>query len=440
MSSNAPLDVGIVGGGIAGLSAAIALKRGGHNVEIYEKRNFGQDAGITLAIAPNAGKVYQKWGFDLQAECGGVEAFQVRHVDGASANVVWRDDWKEFPKIYGSKVIFLRHGDVHSGLLRLLDATEGLPAVVSTEIEVTGVNCEKGLIYMADGSVVQKDLVVLANGLNGKFLKQITGEDCPLQDTGLSFFRYLIPNSDVLEDSQTGPLFKDEPDEICFFPHFASGASIVTYLCEGGKTRAVNVFAKRLPGEGGKRDRGAKISRDELLSIANNFHPSIQAMLEKAPEDRIFSYPLMTRDPVQKYTNGRAVTIGDAAHVMKPQQGQGASIAIESTGCLEILFNGIGKDQVQERLALFEKLRLGRCGPVHVFSNMLIGPDGHRWMVEKVKPFWDESRPLPPPGSRPLSLPFRNFIYGFNVVEDTEQALAAQQANGPVNGNGFAAH
>lgn len=166
----------------------------------------------------------------------------------------------------------------------------------------------------------------------------------------------------------------------------------------------------------------------------------------------------MTRDPVQKYTNGRAVTIGDAAHVMKPvrkpephmkqsaqltqkqQQGQGASIAIESTGCLEILFNGIGKDQVQERLALFEKLRLGRCGPVHVFSNMLIGPDGHRWMVEKVKPFWDESRPLPPPGSRPLSLPFRNFIYGFNVVEDTEQALAAQQANGPVNGNGFAAH
>ncbi len=101
MATQNPLEVGIVGGGLAGLSAAIALKRAGHRVEvgaqkcsiqrskrifaltmcviakIFEKTDFKKEAGITLAIAPNAGLVYQSWGFDLE-EVGGVEGLQVR--------------------------------------------------------------------------------------------------------------------------------------------------------------------------------------------------------------------------------------------------------------------------------------------------------------------------------------------------------------------------
>jgi hypothetical protein len=61
---------------------------------------------------------------------------------------------------------------------------------------------------------------------------------------------------------------------------------------------------------------------------------------------------------------------------------------------------------------------------------MPLGPDGYAWMVEKLKPFWDPARQLPPPGSRPLSLPFRDFIYGYNVIEETKKALAEQQIAG----------
>jgi len=103
---------------------------------------------------------------------------------------------------------------------------------------------------------------------------------------------------------------------------------------------------------------------------------------------------------------------------------------VESTGCLEILFAGIGKAEVQSRLALFEKLRLARCGPVHIFSNMSPTPDGYGWMLEKIKPFWDDQYTLPPPGSRPLSKPFRDFIYSYNVLEETKNALAGGYTNG----------
>ena len=63
---------------------------------------------------------------------------------------------------------------------------------------------------------------------------------------------------------------------------------------------------------------------------------------------------------------------------------------------------------------------------------MPLSPDGHAWMVEKIKPFWDATKPLPPPGSRPLSLPFRNFIYGYDVLEESKKALAEHQKQAPL--------
>ncbi|KAL8907266.1 MAG: hypothetical protein Q9207_001507 [Kuettlingeria erythrocarpa] len=180
--------------------------------------------------------------------------------------------------------------------------------------------------------------------------------------------------------------------------------------------------------------------------MAQDFHPSIRAILRKAPEEGIFSYPLRIRDPLTKYVRGRVVVIGDAAHTFRPvcapvgtqngapgshvikQQGQGASSAIESAGCLEVLFSGTRREDVQSRLELFEQLRLRRCGPMHVFSNMLPGPDGYAWMVEKIKPFWDDpARPLPPPGSKPMSFPFREFMYAYDIREESKKALVGHQ-------------
>ncbi|KAK0516471.1 hypothetical protein JMJ35_001074 [Cladonia borealis] len=426
MASKSPLKIGIVGAGIAGLSAAIALKRAGHAVEIFERADLGREAGITLTVAPNAGKVYDDWGFDLRT-VGGVEARQIRHLDGATAQTTWQDSLKDLPERYGASLRFLRHGDLHTGLLKHLEATEGHPVKLNLATNVADLDCEKGIIRTSDGAEVEKDTIVLANGLGCHFLKHITGNDHPLLDTELSIFRYIASAQEFYDDPNIRPLFENQDDEICFFHNFAVGTSIVTYRCEGGRDRSIHVIARRPPSKGAKADRSARASRSDLLDMAQDFHPSIKAILHKAPEEGIFSYPLLVRDPLTRYVNGKVVVIGDAAHVMKPQQGQGASIAIESTGCLEVLFEEIGKEDVQSRLKLFEKLRLGRCGPVHVFSNMPMGPEGYPWMLEKIKPFWDESKPLPPPGSRPVSKPFRDFIYSYNVKEESKKALAGAQ-------------
>lgn len=71
-------------------------------------------------------------------------------------------------------------------------------------------------------------------------------------DTDLSFFRYLTPNQEVYDDPEIRPLFENEDDELCFFHNFAAGTSVATYLCEGGQTRAINVFARRPASNGAK--------------------------------------------------------------------------------------------------------------------------------------------------------------------------------------------
>ena len=65
---------------------------------------------------------------------------------------------------------------------------------------------------------------------------------------------------------------------------------------------------------------------------------------------------------------------------------------------------------------------------------MQMGPDGYSWMLEKIKPFWDASKPLPPPGSRPVSKPFRDFIYSYNVEEESRKALLEMERQAHSNG------
>jgi hypothetical protein len=131
-----------------------------------------------------------------------------------------------------------------------------------------------------------------------RFLKCITGEDCPLIDTGLSFFRYLVPTEEIDKDPEVQPLFKDQDDEICFFHNLRVQSSIVTYLCQSRKIRATylrqerrlqsrerqasssqhatsSALANLTKGE----DRSARVSQSALFSMTKSFAPSVQAMV-----------------------------------------------------------------------------------------------------------------------------------------------------------------
>ena len=99
-------------------------------------------------------------------EWGPLTEFEkIRHLDGATAQTTWHDPLKDLPERYGASLRFLRHGDLHTGLLKHLEATKGHPVKLNLETNVADLDCEKGIIRTSDGAEVEKDTIVLANGL-----------------------------------------------------------------------------------------------------------------------------------------------------------------------------------------------------------------------------------------------------------------------------------
>ena len=74
---------------------------------------------------------------------------------------------KDVPQKYGSKFAFMRHGDLHAGLLSNLDATHGFPVKLNLDTKIEELDCKEGIIKAPNGSIVKKDLIIVANGYNG---------------------------------------------------------------------------------------------------------------------------------------------------------------------------------------------------------------------------------------------------------------------------------
>jgi salicylate hydroxylase len=157
-----PLSVGIVGAGIAGLGAAIGLKRAGHSVELFETSRLQNEIGAAITITPNGVKVLDAWGFD-HVKAGATTAKQLRMVDAETLETKIHTDFSDVPERFGHEFYQYHRVDLHSGL-RALAEREGGGLVLRTGSKVAGVDAEKGIITLEGGKEVKKDLVVIANG------------------------------------------------------------------------------------------------------------------------------------------------------------------------------------------------------------------------------------------------------------------------------------
>ena len=165
-ASRTGLCIGISGAGVAGLAAAIGLRRAGHSVTIFERSQFRNEAGAAVSIPPNGARLLEMWGFDPK-KAGGIENIQVRRPKGdtlENMGPTLRFDHVE--KTYGSKWNFYHRVDMHQELKeRAIDPKgPGKPAIIMLGSQVVDVDCEEGIITIKDGSRHQYDLVVIADG------------------------------------------------------------------------------------------------------------------------------------------------------------------------------------------------------------------------------------------------------------------------------------
>ena len=413
------LQVGIVGAGIAGLSAAIALSRAGHIVSIYEKSKFRNETGAAIVIGPNGSRILSKWDFDFE-KAGALDYSQMRRVKGDTLELDSEEFFEGVKEKYGDRWLLFHRADLHAGLKVLVEAREPRPDV-HLGVEVADVDVEEGIIKLAGGEEVKKDLVIVADGAHSELIAKVIGRPYPVSKSPMSMYRFLQPFDKVLAHPEAGQFYKGRPSGFTTFYKTEVGRPgllINTYPCRGGELLYVALVHPTKPAEKGLVGWDSPANVENFLADAKGFHPAIQAVCDGATDIKV--YTQMWRDPLENFSKGKAVLIGDAGHLMLPTHGQGASMALEDCLALEVLFTDIpSAEDVSSRLTKFDKLRLPRVSAVQTMSNKMMGPPDK--MISEVKRYYDGQ--IPGPKAKTYSKEYNDFFFLYDAEEEARKVV-----------------
>lgn len=304
------LQVGVVGAGIAGLAAAIAQRKVGNKVEIFEQSTFKNEVGAAVSTTPNGTRILDSWGFD-HSEAQAVESQVLEYVDGKTLEIDQKEDLSVCRADFGHSFYHYHRVDLHSGLRDIALDLEGAgpTPILHLGQKVEDIDCEAGLITLANGEQKSKDLIIIADGIWSRFPSVVTRTDKTLSRSPMSAFRTLIPMEEVLADGDLREIFEGKPPGF-WVPQNVPLCSVVTYPCRNNTLLNMAVLHRTLPGDEDKTDWHNTASVDEVLTVVKDFHPLVVKLVSKAKSFAV--YKVMRRDLLETLVRGRAVLIGDA--------------------------------------------------------------------------------------------------------------------------------
>jgi salicylate hydroxylase len=160
MSSSTPFRIIICGGGIAGMSAAIALRAPHREITILERSALASEIGATISLQPNASRILESvWNVDSMAEARGMvdHGFRIFNTDGNMVNSIPLLDKVE----YGGQRVMYHRQDLHSCLIRAATAEdrEGKPVTIRTSTKVVACDYINGSVSLDNGEQLSADLM-----------------------------------------------------------------------------------------------------------------------------------------------------------------------------------------------------------------------------------------------------------------------------------------
>jgi 2-polyprenyl-6-methoxyphenol hydroxylase-like FAD-dependent oxidoreductase len=345
----------IAGGGIGGLAAALGLAQKGIRSILLEKATALGEIGAGIQLGPNAFHAFDYLGVGEAARGMAVYIDQLRLMDALSAEEITHVDLRDaFRSRFGNPYAVVHRGDLHGVLLTACRNHELIELRVNSEVVGYDQDGSTVTARLASGGSVTGSLLVGADGLWSTIRKQVVG-DGPPRVSGHTTYRSVIPTEEMPEDLRwnAATLWAGPKCHIVHYP--LSGWKVfnlvVTYHNDAPEPVA-----------------GKPVSDDEVMQGFAHVHERARDIIRHGKNWKL--WVLCDRDPNERWIDGRAVLLGDAAHPMMQYFAQGACMALEDAVCLSHMLDA-HPDATAAALEHYNAQRFARTARVQLLSRAI---------------------------------------------------------------------
>jgi salicylate hydroxylase len=359
-------NVIVVGGGIGGLAAALALARQGIRVQLLEQAAEIGEIGAGIQLGANAFNALDALGVGEAARSRAVFTDHMLMKDALDATEVARIDVGEpYRQRFGNPYAVIHRADIH---LSIFEAVQVNPLIqFRTNTQVRSLAQDETGVTVTDqhGEKYRADAVIGCDGVKSAIRQALIGDEHHV--TGHVVYRAVVDVQNMPKDLQiNAPV-------VWAGPH----CHLVHYPLRGGQQyNLVVTFHSREQEQWGVREG----SKEEVLSYFEGIHPLPHQMLDRPTSWK--RWATADRYPVERWSFGRATVLGDAAHPMTQYLAQGACQALEDAVTLGAAVAAT-KGDFEAAFALYDKARIPRTARV-LYSAREMGRLYHAQGVERL--------------------------------------------------------
>ncbi|MCB1542838.1 MAG: 3-hydroxybenzoate 6-monooxygenase [Rhodoblastus sp.] len=355
----------VVGGGIGGLAASLALVRQGFDVTVLEQAPEIGEIGAGIQLGPNAFSAFDALGIGEKARGRAVYVDEMIMHDAVDGALVGRIPTGEaFRKRFNNPYAVIHRVDIHSSLLEGAEETGRIDFKTSTRIERVEQD-DNGVTAFDQNGVAHRGVALIAAD-GGKSIVRAQYVNDPPRITGHVVYRAVIDKADFPEDLQwnAASLWAGPKCHLVHYP-----------LRGGEQYNVVVTFHSRKAEEWGVTDG----SKEEVQSYFQDVCPKARQLIDLPKSWR--RWATADKEPIETWTFGRVTLLGDSAHPTTQYMAQGACMALEDAVTLGEALRA-NQNDILKALDLYQKCRTTRTARI-VLSGREMGRIYHASGIER---------------------------------------------------------